>query len=242
MLFIKFGKKEHLEQLRNGIVHFSTLKTFQKDPTSFRGDKMEGRLYIDPKQPMLVNGLDISSFMKECVISYETNCPEFSFSASILSRKNCHKCTDGLYTVNQEYINEMRQFGECFLIINAFELIEALRTEFSNTGSGFEYHPIVYINKTNYSKIQEYFNNLSSKNRLTGHLFLKDDTNSYRIQNEWRMVLFDFNNHYPADNNGVNVKTCYLTEMPVLDTESLATLRCSEEYLFDEKENSHADT
>lgn len=84
MLFIKFGKKEHLEQLRNGIVHFSTLKTFQKDPTSFRGDKMEGRLYIDPKQPMLVNGLDISSFMKECVISYETNCPEFSFSASIL--------------------------------------------------------------------------------------------------------------------------------------------------------------
>ena len=70
MLFIKFGKKEHLEQLRNGIVHFSTLKTFQKDPTSFRGDKMEGRLYIDPKQPMLVNGLDISSFMKECVISY----------------------------------------------------------------------------------------------------------------------------------------------------------------------------
>lgn len=24
MLFIKFGKKEHLEQLRNGIVHFST--------------------------------------------------------------------------------------------------------------------------------------------------------------------------------------------------------------------------
>ena len=111
MLFIKFGKKEHLEQLRNGIVHFSTLKTFQKDPTSFRGDKMEGRLYIDPKQPMLVNGLDISSFMKECVISYETNCPEFSFSASILSRKNCHKCTDGLYTVNQEYLNEMRQFG-----------------------------------------------------------------------------------------------------------------------------------
>ena len=172
MLFIKFGKKEHLEQLRNGIVHFSTLKTFQKDPTSFRGDKMEGRLYIDPKQPMLVNGLDISSFMKECVISYETNCPEFSFSASILSRKNCHKCTDGLYTVNQEYLNEMRQFGECFLTINAFELIEALRTEFSNTGSGFEYHPVVYINKTNYSKIQEYFNNLSSKNRLTGHLFL----------------------------------------------------------------------
>ena len=52
MLFIKFGKKEHLEQLRNGIVHFSTLKTFQKDPTSFRGDKMEGRLYIDPKQPV----------------------------------------------------------------------------------------------------------------------------------------------------------------------------------------------
>ena len=35
MVLIKFGKKEHLEQLKNGIVHFSPIEAFQNDPTVF---------------------------------------------------------------------------------------------------------------------------------------------------------------------------------------------------------------
>ena len=63
MLLIKFGKKTHLEQLQNGIVHFSPIELFQKDSTSFRGDKMEGREYIDLSKLLVVNGLDISKYL-----------------------------------------------------------------------------------------------------------------------------------------------------------------------------------
>lgn len=74
VLLIKFGKKEHLEQLKNGIVHFSPIELFQEDPTDFRGDKMEGKHYIDTSKPFLINGTDISMYIKEAVVSYELNC------------------------------------------------------------------------------------------------------------------------------------------------------------------------
>lgn len=234
MLLIKFGKREHLEQLQHGIVHFSALKVFQSDPTSFRGDKMEGRLYIDPKQPLLINGFDISPFIDSCVVSYDATCPEFSFSASILSKRICRKCSDGLYTIDPAYLAEMRQFGECFMLINASAFIDALQAEFSKTRCDYEYHPVVYINKNCYPAIYEYFGNLSPARKRTGHLFLKDDANSYRIQNEWRLVFFDVDHHYPSDNHGVNIKTNFSTKMPVLEAEDLTALRCSQEYLFDD--------
>jgi hypothetical protein len=41
-ILIKFGKKERLGQLENGIVHFSALETFLEEPTTFHGDSMEG--------------------------------------------------------------------------------------------------------------------------------------------------------------------------------------------------------
>ena len=51
---LKFGKKEHLEQLKNGIVHFSPIELFQEDVTAFRGDKMEGStsIYQSPSWSM----------------------------------------------------------------------------------------------------------------------------------------------------------------------------------------------
>ena len=90
VMLIKFGKKEHLEQLKNGIVHFSPIELFQEDPTDFRGDKMEGKHDIDTSKPVLINGTDISMYIKEAVVSHELNCPVCSFSASLLSYNNCH--------------------------------------------------------------------------------------------------------------------------------------------------------
>ena len=234
MLLIKFGKKEHLEQLKNGIIHFSKLEAFQSDPTTFRGDRMEGRNYLDPQYPLLVNGVDISPFIKEAIISYEAECNILSFSASMLSKKNCHRLLSGLYTINSDYVAEMKQFGDYYLIFNAFEFIESLKNEFSNVGCGFEYHPIVYIDKHNYNKMQEYYDGLPAKRKQTGHLFVKDTSNSYTLQNEWRMIVFDIQNHYSLDNGrGANIKTGFSTSMPILYTDSLNTLQCSEEFLFD---------
>ena len=233
-LFIKFGEKEHLEQLRNGIVHFSTLETFQKDPTTFRGDRLDGRLLLDPSKPFVINGHDYSPYIKEAILSYETDRPQLSFSASMLSKKNCHKISNDLYSVNRDFVDEMRNFGEYFLIINAFEFINAMEDELEKAQCYYEYHRMTYIDKNDHLQIQSYFAGLSSERREFAHLFIKDTANSYPLQNEWRLVAFDIDNYYHAIGcDGINIQTGFSTQMPVLETAQLITLQCSENFLFD---------
>ena len=233
-LLIKFGKREHLEQLKNGIVHFSKLEVFQMDPTAYRGDRMEGKDYLDPTKPLLINGLDISPYLKEATISHEFEVPVLSFSASLLSQKNCHKISDDLYTLNDEFIAEMKQFGDHFLVFNAYEFIDALAKKCCSSKCGYEYHPMVYVDKHNYDQVREYYAGLNEERKHTGQLFIKDTINGYPLQNEWRFVVFDDNCHYHLDSHGgVNIQTDFCTEAPVFCTALLNTLECTKEFLFE---------
>lgn len=233
VLLIKFGKKEHLEQLKNGIVHFSPIEQFQEDPTDFRGDKMEGKHYIDTSKPFLINGTDVSMYIKEAVVSYELNCPVCSFSASLLSYNNCHMVSEGEYAPNDDFIAEMRKFGDYFLIFNAFDFIDSLAKEFEITGCGYEYHPVVYIDKHNHELVRGYFDTKSEDQKSTAHLFAKDTTNAYPLQNEWRMIFLDHRNHYRLNGtSGINLRTDFSTQMPIFRTDQLGTLRCTKEYLY----------
>ena len=233
-ILIKFGKKEHLEQLKNGIVHFSTLETFQEDPTTFRGDSMEGRLRLDPSKPFLINGKDISPYIQRGETSYELDCPLLSFSASMLSMDNCHQEPNGLYTINKNFVKEMKQFGDHFLIFNAFAFIDALIAEFSKTQCNYEFQPMTYLDKNNHPLIQNHFAKMSEERREFGYLFLKDTANSYSLQNEWRFVVFDIHSQYcKRESRGTNIKTAFTTEIPVMETENLCTLQCSDEFLRD---------
>ena len=220
VLLIKFGKQEHLEQLKNGIVHFSPIEQFQEDPTDFRGDKMEGKHYIDTSKPFLMNGTDISMYIKEAVASYELNCPVCSFSASLLSYKNCHIVSEGEYAPNDDFIAEMKKFGDYFLLFNAFDFIDSLAKEFEITGCGYEYHPMVYIDKHNHELVRGYFDTKSEDQKSTAHLFVKDTTNSYPLQNEWRMIFLDHSNHYRLNGtSGINLRTDFSTQMPIFSTD-----------------------
>ena len=233
VLLIKFGKKEHLEQLKNGIVHFSPIELFQEDPTDFRGDKMEGKHYIDTSKPFLINGTDISMYIKEAVVSYELNCPVCSFSASLLSYNNCHMVSGGEYAPNDDFIAEMKKFGDYFLVFNAFDFIDSLAKEFEITGCGYEYHPVVYIDKHNHELVRGYFDTKSEDQKSTAHLFVKDTMNSYPLQNEWRMIFLDHSNHYRLNGtSGINLRTDFSTQMPIFSTDQLDTLRCTKEYLY----------
>lgn len=233
VLLIKFGKQEHLEQLKNGIVHFSPIERFQEDPTDFRGDKMEGKHYIDTSKPFLINGTDISMYIEEVVASHELNCPVRSFSASLLSYKNCHIVSEGIYAPNDDFIAEMKKFGDHCLIFNAFDFIDSLAKEFELTGCGYEFRPVVYIDKHNYKLIRDYYDNLSDDRKSAAHLFVKDTASSYPLQNEWRMIFLDHSNHYRLNGtSGINLRTDFSTQMPIFSTDQLGTLRCTKEYLY----------
>lgn len=45
---MKFGKKEHLEELKNGRIFFNAVKKYRNDGTDYRGDSMEGKIPLDP--------------------------------------------------------------------------------------------------------------------------------------------------------------------------------------------------
>ena len=157
VLFLKFGKKEHLQQLKNGLVHFRPLSTFVEDSSHFRGDCLEGRLLLDLSHPFLINGVDFAPHAKEIIHSYAGFDSVLSFSAAMLNYDNCHAAQDSLFALNADFIEEMLQFGDHVLIFSADEFISELNKKLSSYKCICSYRPIFYCDKTNYAAISDYF-------------------------------------------------------------------------------------
>lgn len=234
MLFLKFGKEEHLQQLKDGIVHFRPLSSFVGDSTCFRGDRLEGRLLLDLNHPFLIDGVDFAPYAKEIVLSYDGFDSVLSFSAAMLNHDNCHITKDGLFTPNDDFIEEMIQFGDHVLIFRAEDFIWKLREKLKIHKCNCLYHPIFYCDKTDHVAISKYFEdkrNEGSPPDPYDYCFIKDRI-PYSKQNEWRIIIDDFNNEFPIEpNGGVNIVTSFRSKIPVFETQLLKTLRASEEYL-----------
>ena len=234
MLFLKFGKKEHLQQLKDGIVHFRPLSSFVEDATCFRGDRLEGRLLIDLSHPFLVNGVDFRPYVKEVISSYVGLESILSFSAAMLDYNNCHATEDGLFTPNDDFIAEMQQFGSYFLVFSADDFILAINEAIQGRKAHYMYRPICYCDKTDSPGVTKYFETIRNQGttpRPYDNCFLKDRT-PYFKQNEWRVIIDDIANEFPVgDNGGVNIQTAFRTAMPIFETPLLKTLFMSEEYL-----------
>lgn len=224
MLFLKFGEKEHLKQLKNGVVHFRPLSSFVGDSTCFRGDRLEGRLLLDLNHPFLIDGVNFAPYAKEIVLSHIGCDSIVSFSVAMLNYDNCHVEKDGLFTPNHDFIEEMIQFGDHVLIFQAEEFIWKLREKLKPHRCNFLYQPIFYCDKTNHAGISKYFED----KRRTGNLldsydfcFIKDRV-PYSKQTEWRIIIDDFNNEFPIGNSGgVNIVTGFRTKMPIFETHLL---------------------
>ncbi|MBR3704723.1 MAG: hypothetical protein IKM11_04490 [Oscillospiraceae bacterium] len=234
MLLLKFGKKEHLQQLKDGVVHFRPLSSFAGDSTRFRGDRLEGRLLLDLSHPFLINGVDYAPYAKEIVLSYEGVDSILSFSAAMLSYENCHVTKDGLFTPNDDFIEEMLQFGEHVLIFCAEDFLEGMRQKIAMHRCNCLYRSIFYCDKTSHKEISDYFEerqNAGEPSDPYDYCFIKDKT-PYSKQNEWRIIIHDTHNEFPIESSGgVNVETKFRTHMPIFETLSLKTLVASEEYL-----------
>ena len=166
------------------------------------------------------------------MLSFIHDCPVLSFSASMLSDKNCHLITEELYTPNEDFIAEMEQFGGYVLILDALTFINSLKKTFENAECGLEFHPVVYIDKHNYLYVQDYYESLVGDRKEFAHLFIKDTANSYPLQNEWRMVIFDYKRHYYQEKtSGINIQTSFSTKMPICSIDEFKSLQCSRGFL-----------
>lgn len=231
MIFLKFGKEEHLNQLKDGIVHFRPLASFVEDSTHFRGDRLETFLLGDPSYPLIINGTDFSPYIKEIKHTYDGFSDILSFSVAKLDHNNCHLSQDGIYAVNDDFINEMKQFGSHVLIFRAEDFITAMRKALKPYNCNVAYRSIYYCDKTNYAAISKHFTDLGDSEDPYEYCFIKDYT-PYAKQNEWRIFIHDVKNEFPIeDTGGVNIKTEFRTKIPLFETNALTSLFLSEEWL-----------
>ncbi len=226
MMMLKFGKKEHLELLKAGVLHFRPLDVFSKDLTSFRGDHLEGKLRYPKNEKLIVNGLDISPYIKEATISCVGFENILSFSLALLDINNCHVIEEDLYTPNDDFICEMQQFGDHFLILPP-DMITALKKKLETYNCYWKRQSIFYCDKSDFKTIRNhYIKKNGSVSEYDLHCFTKEL--SYSKQNEYRFIIHDFENEFPLDKNGgVNIKADFTVEMPIFETSSLRTLRIS---------------
>lgn len=224
MFFIKFGKEKNLKMLQKGIVHFRPLSTFEKDPTKFRGDPLEAKLLLDPNQPFLINGVPIPA-PSQVSYTFDGYDSILSFSASKLDYKNCHEIDKGIFSPNEDFVQEMQQFGDYFLILSANALIDSLERRLQGEKCNYGHKSIRYNNKSNYESNTDVFQDqhFGSYNIC----FVKDEP-QYGLQNEWRFIIDDYANQFPLiDNGGVNLQTDFSTETPIFETKLLHTLQMS---------------
>ena len=231
MLFVKFGKKVNLERLKDGIVHFGRLSTYITDPTNFRGDPREASLLVDTKRPIIINGYDISPYVMEAKQTFVGFDSILSFSASMLDHNNCHAIDNELYTVNKEFIEEMRQFGDSFLVIDAGYFISCIRDALKSHSCNYTYHPIFYCDKADHEAIVKHFKDSGKIDDPYEYCFVKDPT-PYKKQNEWRIIIHDIDNEFAdMSNNGLNIQTGFRDRMPIFETSVLHTMRISKNFL-----------
>lgn len=231
MLFLKLGKKEHLQQLKEGIIHFSPLSSYIDDSTCFRGDRLEGKLLADLNQTFLINGVDVIPYVQEIVHTYDGFESILSFSVSKIDFTNCHISSDGLYTPNADFIEEMSQFGSHVLIFSSNDFILELGRIFTRHKCNISYKSVFYCNKSDHEAIVKYFQVVADASDPYEYCFIKD-ASPYAKQNEWRAIIHDLGNEFPVDRTGgVNIQTAFHTEMPIFESVALRTLQVSEDLL-----------
>ncbi len=231
MMLLKFGQKEHLELLKNGVFHFRQLDNFIKDSSNFRGDPLEGKLSYPKATPFIINGHDFSQYAPKITMSYVGVEDTLCFSTSILNTTNCHVVHDDIYTPNSDYINAMQQFGDYFLILPPYTVSMALNDKLKNHGCSFRSSSVFYCIKSDFDAIRNHF--ISKKGYVDEcdmHCFTKDL--SYSYQNEYRYIINDICKEFLlGPNGGVNLKTNFFNEFPVLEVSSLRTLQVSRKIL-----------
>lgn len=232
MVLLKFQKENRLAPIKQGVFHFRPTNSYRIDPTSFRGDPMEGKAFGDPSGSFQIDGFEISQWIEEIVWSKEYEGNILSISFFQLNMNNCHEVEDGLFTLNENAIKMMQQFGDSFIAINPFQFISSIETALSGLKCNYEFHPIHYCDIKDYNAVRQFFRRMHDANSLYSEFFLKDES-QYGFQNEWRFLIHDQDNELPLEENGgVNIHTGFRTEIPIFKTEDIETLRVSKDLLF----------
>ena len=197
-LLAKFGKKEHLESIKNGNLYFNPIEKYRTDGTDFRGDKNEGIMPIDPSK-ISIRDKNGNDWFEDLGIprpisftqSIHNDENTFIFCASIISKNILVKPDDSteMYVLSEKYKESIKNFGDYVLIFNSIEICNRLSKLLKTFEPQFGYKsgPIIYRDLTDFSDAGNYTKAYNITGSAYDRYFVKNQ--SYKIQNEWRLLI-----------------------------------------------------
>ncbi len=187
---VKYGKKEHLEDLKNGRIFFNAIKKYRNDGTEYRGDSMEGRIPIDPSTIAIYDkdGKNIFDYLPrpDTVTQTLYNDENFlMFCASAITKEIMEEKEKNHWRLSEEYKKEMKQFGDYALIFESGEFLEKIIMEkkIHIPRFGYDAGIVKYHDLSDFSNMSVY----RTMGNITDRYFVKGS--KYKLQNEWRMVI-----------------------------------------------------
>jgi len=205
-LLAKFGQKEHLESLANGIVYLNPISKYRNDTTNYRGDNNEGAIPIDPSEIKIFDeaGKNLFDKIPRPTYAKQTRVGDDSmlmFCASMITMKVLHNLNES-YVFTNDYKSSIREFGEYVLLFHSEELLALLRNsqKSANPPFGFDSGPIIYRDLNDFSKDGDYYSAYRATGSNLDPCFVKSDT--YEMQNEWRLIVDGSYEPLPTNDDG----------------------------------------
>ena len=213
-LLIKVSsKEEYLKDICEGKVYMNESGYFRKLEDNYRGDRFDGKCPVDlskTKTDMLTffepqnpeNRVEIpAEVITNFTIGFSGDDKIPLFCCTQVDEHILNKKTDTEWSFKEEFVSEMEQFGEYYLLFYKVELLMGLDKHAHEIGAK------LVAGKVSYQDILDVYdiNLMNTPNRNYLSPFFKKDIN-YQWQNEWRIVMLrerplieESENHYVAN-------------------------------------------
>lgn len=184
-----FSKEEYRQDFLNGNIYFKASGYFRKLEDTYRGDKNDGKKPIDVKlsEISIKKAGEVvvpNSELLNVVLGFDGDDKVPIFCCSALNY-NILNCNGNRYTLKEEFIKEIQQFGKYFAYVSWNEFANKMDAISQAKRIGYEIGEVTYADiAKKYAKESLAVNNLIEQYEV---FFYKDE--SYKWQNEIRVIL-----------------------------------------------------
>lgn len=180
----KVGKREHLELLKKGKVHFTPLSHFREDGTAFRGDELEGTYLC---QKLIIGGIELPSSGAKITLSHADSDDVLIFCASMLDSRNYQRVSDCVCNLTDSFMEEMRKFGQFAVVFDCVQFIDSIQKALKGKQCNSAWGPVEYCNKSDHIRMSKCKKDVEARLSDAAIYFIKDEI--YQNQNEWRFSI-----------------------------------------------------
>lgn len=187
-LIIKFSKKEYLEDLKRGNVYFKAAKYYREVECKGVSDTRDGKTRMNMNSIKIQNPetkeiLEVPADEINCSIRNLERTP--IFCCSIVDQDIITRTSSITFDFTEEFINEMKSWGNCFMVIDAYEFASKMYDKCRKEHLLMIVDKIKYDQETRKKDVSDFFKEY--KEKPFEPFFHK--TSNFKNQNELRFIV-----------------------------------------------------